>query len=135
LPDIWVGVDLTKPSARILSAQQGTGGDSNNLIITWEASDRMPAARPISLSFSSNISGPWSPIASGLENTGRYAWPIDAHASQIYVRLEVRDAAGNVGVFTTPDPITVDHSQPSVRIRDVRSLGHTGARPAENSTR
>ena len=37
----------------------------------------MLAARPVSLSFAETHGGPWIPIASGLENTGRYAWPID----------------------------------------------------------
>ena len=65
--------------------------------------------------------GPWLPIASGLENTGRYAWPIDNRTPpQFYLRLEVRDEAGNVGVHETTEPVTIDQSRPTVRIRDVR---------------
>ncbi len=34
-------------------------------------------------------------MASGLENTGRYAWPIDSRTPpKFYLRLEVRDEAG-----------------------------------------
>ena len=77
LPDLWVGVDLTKPTARIVSAQQGVDAEAGQLIISWQADDKMLAARPVSLSFSQDRHGPWLPIASGLENTGRYAWPID----------------------------------------------------------
>jgi hypothetical protein len=129
IPDLWVGVDLTKPTARITSAQQGVDSEAGQLIISWRADDRMLAARPVSLSFSTNRSGPWLPIASGLENSGRYAWPIDNRTpSQFYLRLEVRDEAGNVGVNETSEPVTIDQSQPTIRVRDVRPVGETSSR-------
>ena len=68
-PDLWIGVDLTKPTARIVSAQQGVESESGQLIISWQADDKLLAARPISLSFSPTRGGPWTPIAAGLENT------------------------------------------------------------------
>jgi hypothetical protein len=123
LPDVWVNVDLTKPTARIVSAQQGSDNEVGRLIISWQADDRMLAARPVSLSFSSNRSGPWLPIASGLENTGRYAWPIDSRTpSQIFLRLEVSDEAGNIAVNEISDPVVIDQSRPTVRVRGVRSV-------------
>jgi hypothetical protein len=123
LPDLWINVDLTKPTARIISAQQGSDDEVGRLIISWQADDRMPAPRPVSLSFSSNRSGPWLPIASGLENTGRYAWPIDNRTpSRIFLRLEVADEAGNVGEYATSEPIAIDQSRPTVRVRDVRPV-------------
>ena len=132
LPDLWVGVDLTKPTARIVSAQQGVEAEAGHLIISWQADDKMLAARPVSLSFSPSRSGPWLPIASGLENTGRYAWPMDNRTPpQFYLRLEVRDEAGNVGVHETSTPITIDQSRPTIRVRDVRPVGQTSARPAQ----
>jgi hypothetical protein len=130
LPDLWVNVDLTKPTARIISAQQGSDSEVGHLIISWQADDRMLAARPVSLSFSSNRSGPWLPIASGLENTGRYAWPIDSRTpSQIYLRLEVADEAGNIGVHEASEPVLIDQSRPTVHVRGVRSVdaGNTGS--------
>jgi len=128
-PDLWIGVDLTKPSANIVSAQQGVDDEAGRLIITWQADDKMLAARPISLSFSQSRTGPWLPIASGLENTGRYAWQIDNRTPpQIYLRLEVRDEAGNVGIYDTPEEVSIDQSQPTARVRDVRPVGQTDAR-------
>jgi len=83
----------------------------------------MPAPRPVSLSFSSSRSGPWLPIASGLENTGRYAWPIDNRTpAQVFLRLEVADEAGNIGVHETAEPIAIDQSRPTVRVRDIRPV-------------
>ncbi|MEN6458874.1 MAG: hypothetical protein ABFC63_08080 [Thermoguttaceae bacterium] len=129
LPDLWIGVDLTKPAARIVSAQQGADSEAGHLIISWQADDRMLAARPISLSFSESRSGPWLPIGSGLENTGRYAWPIDNRIPpKVFLRIEVRDEAGNMAVHELADPIPIDQSRPTIRIRDVRPLGDSGAR-------
>jgi hypothetical protein len=123
LPDLWIGVDLIKPTARIVSAQQGTDTEAANLIISWQADDKMLAARPVSLSFSTSRGGPWLPIASGLENTGRYAWPVDSRTPpQFYLQLEVRDEAGNVAVHETSEPVAIDQARPTVRVRDVHPL-------------
>ncbi len=47
-------------------------------------------------------------VASGLENTGRYTWtPDDRVPSSVYLRLEVRDEAGNIGTYDTPDPVAI----------------------------
>jgi hypothetical protein len=122
LPDIWIGVDCTKPTCRILSADQALGDQAGKLLIRWEADDRLLAVRPVTLLFSPTPGGPWSTIASGLANTGQYAWPIDNRApQQIYLRLEVRDEAGNVGTAETAEPTRLDPPPPAARIRGVRS--------------
>jgi hypothetical protein len=129
-PDIWVGVDLVKPIATILSAQQGVGPEAGQLIVTWKASDKMLADHPVSLLYSATRGGPWSTVANGLENSGRHAWPIDNQTPpQIFLRLEVRDAAGNIGAAEMSAPIIIDQSSPSIRIRDVRSHSQTGQLP------
>ncbi len=128
LPDIWIGVDLTKPTAQIVSAQQGVNSEAQSLIISWQADDKMLAARPVSLLFRQDPREPWVPLASGLENTGRYAWPIDSRTPpQIYLRLEVRDEAGNVGVHELSESVSIDQSRPTARIRDVRPLDEAHA--------
>jgi len=126
LPEVWIGVDLSKPTARILSAREGSGGEAGSLVISWEAADQTLAARPISLLFSETPGGPWTTIAAGLENTGRYCWPITSRLPQrIYVRLEARDEAGNIGTCETPQPVLLDGFHPSVHVRDVRALGQS----------
>jgi hypothetical protein len=127
LPEIWVGVDLTKPLATITSAN--IQADTGELVVRWEASDELPDPRPISLSFSDHANGPWSAIASGLENTGSYSWRLDNRAPEkIYLRLEARDEAGNVGVFVTAEPVLLDRQRPQGRIRNIRPLGEAGDR-------
>jgi len=121
MPEIWIGVDLTKPAARISGAEIAQGGGELN--IRWEASDEMPDSRPVSLLFSDRSGGPWSTIASGLENTGGYVWRLDNRVpDQIFLRLEVRDEAGNIGLFETPDPIAVSRQRPQGRILNVRPV-------------
>jgi hypothetical protein len=134
-PEVWIGVDMTKPVGRITGVQQGAGPDLDKLNITWEATDNQKlAGRPISLSYAETLGGPWNSIVGNLENTGRYTWLIDHRVPQrVYLRLEVRDEAGNVGMFETPEPVSIDHAIPSARIRDVYPLGQTSYRSPDQS--
>jgi hypothetical protein len=134
-PGIWIGIDLTRPVGRITQAQQGTGRDGDKLFITWEASDnRELAAKPISLSYSERAGGPWTPLASGLENTGRYTWQLTGSLPQrVYLRLEVHDAAGNMGIYETLQPATLDLSSPAAQLRDLRPLGRLNSQPVEQT--
>jgi hypothetical protein len=121
LPDVWVGVDLTKPAASLVSAEQGSGDEAGEMVIAWEADDERLAARPVSLRMSESAEGPWHTIASGLENTGRYVWRIDQRTpKQVYLRLEVRDEAGNIRVDDSTEAVAIDRVRPQGRIRDVR---------------
>jgi hypothetical protein len=121
--ELWVGVDLTKPNARVVSARQLAGQQSGQLDIRWEADDWVLAPRPLSLSYGPSRDGPWTAIATGLDNTGRYTWWMDSQVPpRVYLRLEVRDEAGNVGVSVMPEPIAIDPRHPPLRIRDVRPL-------------
>jgi hypothetical protein len=125
LPEIWIGVDMTKPVGRIMAVEPIVAGEANKLTIAWEANDNQKLApRPISLYFSETLGGPWTSIAAGLENTNRYTWQFDARAPQrVFLRLEVRDEAGNVGAHETTEPVSLDRTAPAARIRDVRPLG------------
>jgi hypothetical protein len=130
LPELWVDVDVTKPTARLISVTPGMDQENGSVIISWQADDRQLSARPVSLYFATSPSGPWTPIASGLENTGRYAWPIERGTPGIlFFRLEVRDEAGNVGEAVTTEAVTVDQARPKARMRDVRAVTETGSRP------
>ncbi|MGW8256606.1 MAG: hypothetical protein ACWGMZ_03875 [Thermoguttaceae bacterium] len=122
LPEIWVGIDLTKPIARIISAELGKGDEEGRLNIAWEAADKMLAERPITLSFSENADGPWTPIAAGLENSGHYSWVLDSRSPPlIYLRLEARDEAGNLASQVSNQAIPLDQMRPTATIKDVRA--------------
>ena len=44
---------------------------------------------------------------------------------RIYLRLEIRDEAGNLGAYETSDPVSLDRHRPEGHIRGVRPVGQT----------
>jgi hypothetical protein len=124
LPDIWIGVDQTVPSCKITGTD--VSPDGTELTVTWEASDDVLDPRPITILFSETAAGPWTPLASGLENTGSYRWKLDNRVPpRIVLRLEVRDEAGNVATCDTNEQITLDRHRPEGKIRGVRPVSKT----------
>jgi hypothetical protein len=121
--DYWVRVDLEHPVAKLTAAPYGSGADAGALIIQWTAEDELLAARPIKLCYSTFASGPWTMIAAGIENSGRYAWTITKDIpEQVYLQLEVTDAAGNVTRNQTNAPIDLSGLIPKARILGVESV-------------
>ena len=125
-PDMLITVDLTKPTARILSAEQTPYGGNGRITVRWDACDVKLAQRPVSLHYGAYPGGPWKPLAQDLDNTGQYEWLAERNTPrQIYLRLEVRDEAGNVGVAETARPITLTGTAP----------GEPFIRPVDESAR
>lgn len=119
-PELWVHVDTTRPQAQLVSAKQGEGYFADHLEITWQAQDAHLADRPIGIFYSSRPNGPWSAAATNLDNTGRYVWRLQRHVpSQIYLRIEARDRAGNSGVHQFEQPISLSVPQASGSLRDL----------------
>ncbi|NQU19652.1 MAG: hypothetical protein HQ567_00105 [Candidatus Nealsonbacteria bacterium] len=132
LPEVLVGVDWTKPTARITSARQGYGPQADRLVVTWQAEDRTLAARPVTLSFGTGTAGPWTTLAAGLENTGNYTWRVDRRVPErVYLRLDVKDEAGNTESFVTSQMVSLQWPRPKVNIRDVRPMDRTGQAAAK----
>jgi hypothetical protein len=118
--DIWVGVDLTKPTARLTGATIASGEHAGKLEIRWTADDAHFGPRPITLAVSDRATGPFTPIAAGLPNTGSYYWEFDPRIRrQLYLRLEAQDEAGNLTVHQLTDPILIEGLAPKGRIRDL----------------
>lgn len=119
-PEIWTAVDLTPPVAKITSAD--VGRELGDIVIRWQAADELLERRPISLFYSDRPTGPWTPIAAGLDNSGGYAWRLDNGVpDRVYLRVEARDEAGNIGSFDTKDPLALERQRPQGRIRGVHS--------------
>jgi len=118
--DIWVGVDLTRPQAKLTGAAYGQGEAAGKLDITWQAGDPNLSSRPITLSIGDRPDGRFSPIATAIPNTGHFLWEYDPRSPrQIYLRLEVRDDAGNVGIDQLTEPIKVEGLEPKAQIRGI----------------
>ena len=118
--DLWVGVDVTPPTAQIASVAYGEGAHVGELEIRWEAEDARLGSRPVTLSFAEAPDGPWTTIAAGLPNTGQYYWLVDSRVpKKIILRLEVRDEADNTASHQLAERISLEGLNPGGRIRGV----------------
>jgi hypothetical protein len=119
-PQVVVEVDLTRPVVQLHSVVVGQGSDKGKLVVTWTARDKNLGRDPITISYAKKTEGPWTPIATHLDNGGRFVWSMPEDVPyQFYLRVEAADRAGNVGEAVTPDVVKVDLSQPKVKILTV----------------
>jgi hypothetical protein len=122
-PELAIGVDLTEPQGDLQAAEIGQGTLADHLLIRWTASDENLEPRPIALFYSAEPQGPWSTIATDIDNNGQYAWRLLRQVPEkLFLRLEVRDKAGNVAVKTSPAPVMLHLPQPTGRFRNVRPV-------------
>lgn len=134
-PDIVVVVDTTAPKVRITGAEYGEGNRLGALVIRYECSDQHLLERPVALSFSDSVQGPWTTIAAGLQNDGDYVWPADPQLPRkLYLRIDVTDEAGNVGTYVLQEAIDVQGLAPRARIRGFQSLSGDAQAPVEGQT-
>jgi hypothetical protein len=123
-PQLWVEVDITKPVVQLHNVLVGTGPDKGKLNVTWTARDKNLGRDPMTLSYAEQLSGPWTPIAEKISNTGRHIWTMPERVPyQFHLKVEATDLAGNVGDAVTESLIKVDLSQPKVKILNVEPAG------------
>jgi hypothetical protein len=128
--DIWVGVDLTRPQAKLTGAIYGQGEAAGKLDISWQVEDVNLGSRPITLSISDRPDGRFTPIAQAIPNTGSFLWEYDPRSPrQIYLRLEARDDAGNIAIEQLTEPIKVEGLEPKAQIRGFSPAPPTGPAP------
>jgi hypothetical protein len=122
-PQVWVEVDVTKPTVRLLAVEAVKAGDDRNMNFQWKATDKNLAAKPITLYYATQESGPWLPIVAQLENTGSYVWQMPKEVPhQLFVRIEAADQVGNIGTMQTVSPVMADPSMPSTSIMQVHAV-------------
>jgi hypothetical protein len=114
-PHVRIEVDTTQPDAQLM-APQPAPGQGNSLVLTWKAEDRNLAANPVSLEWSATVNGPWTFIGDAqLPNTGRYVWKVtDQVPPKVFLKLTVRDMAGNVAVAQTNEAVLIDLTVPEL---------------------
>jgi hypothetical protein len=127
-PELVVTVDLDGPAAQLLGTLAGSGQQADQMLIRWMAQDDNLEPKPVGLFYSSHPNGPWSTIATGLENTGEFAWKIERHIpNRVFLKLEVRDTAGNITVQQTPQPVELNRPQPTGTLRNIRPVPNAGS--------
>jgi hypothetical protein len=109
-PQVWVNVDTTPPAVTLAGVEMSLTSKTPSLIIRWTAKDRNFGPRPVTLSYAANADGPWTLLASNVENNGRYEWPLPKNnvPASMYVRVQAADLNGNVGSVQTEKPIRLD---------------------------
>ncbi|MFM8891719.1 MAG: hypothetical protein ACKOTB_08885 [Planctomycetia bacterium] len=119
----WIGIDEDPPHVELLAASRLQEGEESGVLVRYTSHDQLPAPKSARLLFSPNAEGPWATIAKDLDNQGEHRWQPDrATPARVFVRVEVTDAAGNVGAATTPEPVTVSASRIVGRLGGVRTL-------------
>ncbi len=108
-PQVWVMVDVTKPTVQISSVEINHVGKEPTVEIHWSAKDKNLGPKPITLSFAEQSEGPWTPIAAGVENSGSYEWQPPATAPhRLYLKVEAVDMPGNTASAQTANPLRLD---------------------------
>jgi hypothetical protein len=118
VPEIRIGLDTTPPSAKLFAGPDPQR--PGHLLLQWAANDPNLTPTPITLEWCERPNGNWHPIAANQANTGRYAWKVpEGIPYQVFLRLRVRDAAGNEGVAVTNEAQIVDLSEPEGHLLNV----------------
>jgi hypothetical protein len=122
----WIGIDEDPPHVEFLGAARLSEGETSGIVIRYTSRDQLPAPKTARLLFSPNAEGPWATIATAVDNQGEYRWQPDrATPARVYLRIEIADAAGNVGAVTSPEPVTVSTTRVVGRLGGVRTLPTT----------
>ena len=117
----WIGIDEDPPQIELLGATRVVEGDSISILIRYISRDQLPAPKTARLFYSPSAEGPWATIATASDNQGEYRWQPDrATPARVYLRIEVSDAAGNVGSATSAQPVTVSTARVVGRLGGVR---------------
>lgn len=123
-PELRIEYDATLPFAQLYMPRPEPG-KSNALVLTWTASDKNLDVNPITLEWSADPrpTGAWNLIGTGkLANSGRCTWEVPPGGvvpPHVYLRLTVRDAAGNVSQAITREPIVVDLHKPEAVLKGI----------------
>ena len=118
--DQWVVVDATEPRVVLRGAGYGSEERVGQLEITWEASDANLTEKSVTLYYSDREDGPWTRIVGDLANQGAYFWRVDSRIPpRIFIKVEVRDGAGNLSADQTREAIRVEGLVPSGKIRRI----------------
>lgn len=119
-PDLSIGVDWTRPEAKLNGARFIADFSGRALEINWEATDRNLGNTPIRLSYAGSPQDAWTPITADLPNLGQFRWRPDVDLPErLFLQLEVIDQAGNLTRVQMPEPIVVRETVPQGRIRRI----------------
>lgn len=115
VPQVRIELDTINPEAELYEPRPDPARH-DCLVLMWKAGDRNLAANPVSIEWAAQPQGPWLFIGEQqLPNTGNYLWQIGENTPpRVYLKLTVRDTAGNSATAVTPTPVMIDLTPPEV---------------------
>jgi len=120
-PETWVGVDEEAPQVELIGVDRDDAADA--LVIRWSARDPLLPPRSARILYSPHAAGPWATIVERADNQGEHRWQPDRSVpAKVFVRVEVTDAAGNLGVASSAEPVAVSQSRFVGRLGGLRPL-------------
>jgi hypothetical protein len=121
VPEMRLEIDTKHPDAQLYQPIPDPQ-HPDQVLLKWAADDKNLAPQPITLEYAEKRDGPWLPIQSDIGNTGQFSWKVPPSTPvQVYLRLRVRDKAGNEGVAVTGQPQYVDLTEPEGALIGVQS--------------
>lgn len=130
VPQINVTVDTSVPRVRLTTAEPPADGRPCAMNIKWNAADDHLGKQAVTLSYAAAPQGPWKPLAVGIESSGEHVCEFDpAGPDNAYLKLEVRDDAGNVGTHTTTTPIPIEKRRMQVSFAGATKADGKPTRP------
>lgn len=122
-PQLRVVIDSRPPEAELYAPVVEGDPAERRLTLTWKATDAHLADKPVALAYAAKMDGPWLPIVTDGDNTGKHAWSVPKDApTQVFLRLTVADKAGNKATLYNSAPLTVDFPRPKVKLLGVEPV-------------
>jgi hypothetical protein len=112
-PQVRIEMDITPPSVEMYVPQPDPA-HRDTLLLTWKATDKNLTNNSVTIEWAERKEGQWNVIGTEkMSNTGQFSWQVPANVPpSVYLRLAVRDTAGNEAVAQTQEPVLVDLSVP-----------------------
>jgi hypothetical protein len=115
-PQMRIEVDTRAPEARLFRPEPDPAR-RDALVLRWTAADPNLGPTPVLLQWSAQKNGTWETIGGAEQaNAGQYVWQVPTNVPpHVYLRLLVRDTAGNEAVAETTEPVLIDLHEPEVQ--------------------
>jgi hypothetical protein len=126
-PSIVILVDQTPPTAELARPQILADGQGR-VRLTWKIADQNMSSAPVRLESAISADGPWTPLFDWQMDERSCEMPIlPGTPTTLHFRLLARDAAGNVTMTQTVQPVLIDQQRPKARLLRVQpaSANHT----------
>jgi hypothetical protein len=124
-PQMLIEVDETAPDAKLF-APRTDPKQRDVLILSWAITEKNPAPKPITLQWADQPTGPWKTIGEPqMDDNKEFRWKLTSDVpANVYLRLTVRDLAGNVGDAITEKPVLIDLHEPEAQLIGLNITGH-----------